>query len=52
MEYHIVNCCDIYYLFSILGTTSWLSGHYVADSIYTISNVLAIGSKLVHPIRQ
>ena len=43
MKYHIVNCSDIYYLLSILGTTSKLSGHYVADSI---------GSTLVHPIRQ
>ena len=43
MKCHIVNCSDIYYLLSILGTTSKLSGHYVADSI---------GSTLVHPIRQ
>ena len=42
MKYHIVNCSDIYYLLSILGTMKQL-GHYVADSI---------GSTLVHPVRQ
>ena len=40
MKYHIVDCSEIYYLLSILGTTSKLSGHYVADSI---------GSMLVQP---